>query len=103
MVQKEGLAMDEENHDLQDNEQYRGAENPFVYESYLDLNLRCNFKFTTYPFDQQTCCMLVSMVIPLFILTKLSVYLLNYCCLIICLRSKSAFPNLGYAKYFFTP
>ena len=61
MVKKEGLPMDEENHDLQDNEHYRGAENPFIYESFLDLNLRCNFKFTTYPFDQQTCSILVSM------------------------------------------
>jgi hypothetical protein len=55
MVKKEGLPVSNENTDLQENECYSGSDNPIVYERYIDLNLRCNYEFSNYPFDQQFC------------------------------------------------
>ncbi len=63
MVIKEGLPAYDEIDDLQENEQYTGSENPIVYEKFIDLNLRCSFEFSKYPFDQQTCSILVSYVL----------------------------------------
>ena len=59
MVQKEGAPIVHENTDLQENEYYSGSNNPFVYERYIDLDLRCNYEFSKYPFDQQSCSLQV--------------------------------------------
>jgi hypothetical protein len=67
MVIKEGLPAYDEIDDLQENEQYTGSENPIVYEKFIDLNLRCSFEFSKYPFDQQTCSILVSYVLYYYI------------------------------------
>jgi len=55
MVRKEGSPILNEFSDLQENEFYSGSNNPFVYERFIDLNLRCNYEFSKYPFDQQSC------------------------------------------------
>lgn len=60
MIIKEGQPSYDEINELQENEQYSGSENPIVYEKFIDLNLRCSFEFSKYPFDQQTCSILVS-------------------------------------------
>ena len=60
MVIKEGPPSYDEINDLQENEEYTGSDNPIVYERFIDLNLRCTFEFSKYPFDQQTCSILVS-------------------------------------------
>ena len=52
---------------LQENYIYDGETNPLVYEKYLDLNLRCNYEFLKYPFDQQQCSILVSFLLKQFI------------------------------------
>ena len=45
---------------LQKNEVYDGAKNSLRYERYFDLDLRCNYIFDNYPFDQQNCSIDVS-------------------------------------------
>lgn len=39
---------------------YSGKLNRLMYNRYFNLNLRCNLKFKTYPFDQQNCAIWVS-------------------------------------------
>jgi hypothetical protein len=45
---------------IQENEIFEGATNPFVYQRYFDLEVRCNYKFYNFPFDQQECQVIVS-------------------------------------------
>ena len=61
-INREGLPIFKANNDLQENELFKGEENPIVLERYVDLNLRCNFEFSKYPFDQQLCNILVRLV-----------------------------------------
>ena len=61
-VTKEGSPILNENNELfAENEIFKGEENPIVLERYIDLDLRCNFEFSKYPFDQQLCSVLVSL------------------------------------------
>ena len=65
---------------LQKNEVFDGAANSLRYERYFDLNLRCNYVFENYPFDQQNCSITVSfnLVLPLFLKrNELSVYVIT--------------------------
>jgi hypothetical protein len=39
----------------QEDQLFEGSSNPFLFEEYLDLVLRCNFEFSNYPFDLQVC------------------------------------------------
>ena len=48
------------NDQIQENEIFEGATNPFVYQRYFDLEVRCNYKFSDYPFDKQECQVIVS-------------------------------------------
>ena len=48
------------NDQIQENEIFEGATNPFIYQRYFDLEVRCNYKFFDYPFDQQECQVSVS-------------------------------------------
>jgi hypothetical protein len=48
------------NDQIQENEIFEGATNPFIYQHYFDLEVRCNYKFFDYPFDQQECQVIVS-------------------------------------------
>jgi len=60
MVKQESSARLDKNNNLQENELFDGSQNPFIYKRYFDLNLRCNFQFSSYPFDEQVCNILVS-------------------------------------------
>jgi hypothetical protein len=46
--------------ELEENEEFKGSENPFVFERFYDLSLRCSFEFFRYPFDHQSCFIDVS-------------------------------------------
>ena len=41
--------------ELDENQIYEGKSNPLIYLRYFDLNVRCNFEFTYFPFDTQKC------------------------------------------------
>jgi len=55
MVERLGKGATTGENELHRNEYFKGSENPFIFEQFYDLNLRCNFDFTYYPFDQQLC------------------------------------------------
>ena len=60
MVRQESLSRLNGNNNLQENELFDGTQNPFIFEHFFDLKLRCNFEFSNYPFDEQICYILVS-------------------------------------------
>ena len=55
MVRQESQATLNSENEIIENQIYDGDLNPIVYEKSLDLNLRCNYEFYTYPFDLQCC------------------------------------------------
>jgi len=46
--------------EVEENEEFDGSQNPFVFERFYDLSLRCSFEFIKYPFDHQSCFIDVS-------------------------------------------
>ena len=42
-------------YNLEETAQYKGDENPIVYSRELDLEFKCSFILTYFPFDTQTC------------------------------------------------
>ena len=63
MVKQESDSKMYDENELQENEFYEGHSNPFIYQRYYDLNLRCNYEFSKYPFDQQNCSIIVSQIL----------------------------------------
>ncbi len=55
MVRQESQSTLNSENEIVENRIYDGDLNPIIYEKFLDLNLRCNYEFSTYPFDQQYC------------------------------------------------
>jgi hypothetical protein len=60
MVKQESAPRLDKISNLEENELFDGSKNPFIFKRYYDLKLRCNFEFSSYPFDQQVCYILVS-------------------------------------------
>ncbi len=60
MVERRGEGVDASHVDLQENKIFQGSENPFIFERFYDLNLRCRFDLIKYPFDHQYCFIDVS-------------------------------------------
>ncbi len=60
MVERVGNGTTTGHNELFENEHFEGSENPFVFENYYDLIVRCNFDFLMYPFDLQVCTLDVS-------------------------------------------
>ena len=58
-IKKEGLPLPRDHNDLQENELYSGSNNLLQLERNLDLNLRCHFEFFFFPFDHQSCSIMV--------------------------------------------
>ena len=55
--------------DLNNEEHFRGVDNPLVYTRFYDLTFNCQFELQNYPFDYQVC--------------SIQVLFLVYSCLII--------------------
>ena len=49
--------------DFDENQIYDGKTNPLIYLRYFDLNARCGFEFTNFPFDRQRCTIWVRLYI----------------------------------------
>jgi hypothetical protein len=58
-IKKEGIPLPRDKNDLHENNLYSGSSNPVSLERNIDLNLRCNFDFFFYPFDHQSCSIMV--------------------------------------------
>ena len=63
MVRQESQATLNSENEIIENQIYDGDLNPIIYEKSLDLNLRCNYEFSTYPFDLQCCNIQVSLLL----------------------------------------
>ena len=46
--------------DLEEKYLYKGSENPFAFTRTYDINFSCHFDLHDYPFDLQTCLILVT-------------------------------------------
>ena len=44
-----------EEHELHETAHYHGSENPLVYSRDFDLEFKCSFNITYFPFETQTC------------------------------------------------
>jgi hypothetical protein len=46
--------------ELSEIESFQGNENPLIYKRTFELDLHCSFDLHWYPFDTQTCLIIVS-------------------------------------------
>jgi hypothetical protein len=66
MVERMGKGVKTNPNDLIENEQFKGSENPLIFEHFYDLDLRCNFDLLLYPFDKPLCTLDVSNISHLY-------------------------------------
>ena len=55
MVQKEGNPELKFDSNLNEYLEYKGTENPILFENIYDMKLMCELELHLYPFDSQTC------------------------------------------------
>ena len=64
-IKKEGAPLPRDHNDLQENQLYSGSTNRVQLERNIYLSLRCHFEFSFFPFDQQSCGIMVKSFISL--------------------------------------
>ena len=55
MVQKEGNPENKLDSNMNEYLEYKGTENPILYENNYELKLMCNLELHLYPIDSQFC------------------------------------------------
>lgn len=60
LVKRNNLSHPSDESALQENLYYDGNLNPFIFQRYYDLSLRCKLEFFHFPFDHQLCNIEVS-------------------------------------------
>lgn len=68
-VKYQGQPHNNFNFEINEFEEFRGNENPLVFENIYDLKMNCKFDFHYYPFDTQQCFISVSDIHVFFVIS----------------------------------